>query len=146
MVPRGAWRSLAMVARGGGGGEGVVRHQDQRRGADHAEMGEVGDRVVAVPADQGVGRDGVRAALGEHDRVAIGGLPAEPVRGDHAGDAGPVLHHDLRAGVEMGGHAIGEEAGGDIGGAAGRIAAHQGDGSGGRRETLGLDGRRRGNG
>jgi len=68
-------------------------------------MREIRHRVVAVPADQRIGRDGMRAGFRHHDDVAIRRLPAQPFAGHRPGRARPILHYHPRAGAELRGDA-----------------------------------------
>ena len=83
------------------------RHEAQRRHVLH--------RVVAEVGKQRRG-DRLGAAGGEEEGVAIGGA-GDRLGRHHAAAAGAVLHH--HAAAELGGQRRGEDAAGDIGGAAG---------------------------
>ena len=99
------------------GREVLPRRDDDRKRGDHADrleivIGPVGQ--VRIQRDRG----GVRPHLPHQDGVTVGVGAHRPGRTDGAAGARDVLHDDLL--TERARHVIGDDAGGDVGGAAGR--------------------------
>ena len=95
-----------------------VREQDEGNLRDHADWGEIPDRVVG----QGLERVGVahqRRRGGAEEVVAVGRGASRRLRADDVAGAGAVVHDDLLA--QCARQAPGDEAADDVGRAARRL-------------------------
>jgi hypothetical protein len=102
-----------------------MNHKHERRDASHRHAGEIPGRIDGELTIQR-GRHRERSLAAHHQRVSVGSGLRDRLGGDHAARAGAVLHHHGLA--QTFGQFLRQDAGGDVGAAAGGKADKNLDG------------------